>query len=156
MKKRWRADDGERRRGHPDDAVWLWTLYAELLGPVVAAQWGWDESAQRAQFGIHLPARLFTILGVGPERVAAWKINEGEHALRLDMLLVDRRHQGRGIGTSVLRSLKRAARARGKPIELTVIEANPAAAFYERRDFALVSASNGTRLYSWEPRYDTA
>ena len=63
----------------------------------------------------------------------------------LTWMYVHPSHQGRGVGTALLRHLFSYAAAQGvHRIELTVLDGNPARRLYEREGFTLVETKTGT------------
>jgi GNAT superfamily N-acetyltransferase len=100
-------------------------LEASMRESVEAAYGGWDDAEQRTLFSRSFDLASHRILRC-----------DGADA---GVLAVEPRVQRRGIGTSVVRGLLDAARARTCPLELSVLRTNPAAfRFYERLGFQVV------------------
>ena len=146
---RVRTDDTpfELRDATPDDARWLWRLYAELMKPSIDVQWGWVEALQREAFDEHLPWSAFSVVVAGDSRVGACACERQPSRSYLHMLLIETGSQRRGIGTRVLDRLGEEADRAGLPLELSVIEANPAARFYEARGFERIGCGDGSLRY---------
>ena len=149
-----RTDDTpfELRDATADDARWLWRLYAELMKPSIDVQWGWVEELQRDAFDEHLPWSAFSVVVAGGRRVGAYACERQPSRLYLHMLLVESGSQRRDIGTRVLDRLGGEADRVGLPLELSVIEANPATRFYEARGFERVGCGDGFLRYQRSAR----
>ena len=144
-----RSDDApfELRDATPADARWLWHLYAELMKPSIDVQWGWVEELQREAFDERLPWSAFSVVVAGGRRVGAYACEREPNRLYLHMLLVEVGSRRRGIGTRVLDRLGEEADRADLPLELSVIEANPAARFYETRGFERIGRGDGFLRY---------
>ncbi|HSS83819.1 MAG TPA: GNAT family N-acetyltransferase [Reyranella sp.] len=62
-----------------------------------------------------------------------FRISEGE--IKIDSFYLDRRHQNRGLGATILKVLLAEADAQGLPVRLEVLRGSPADRFYERHGF---------------------
>jgi ribosomal protein S18 acetylase RimI-like enzyme len=129
-----------RERGATDaDYDALWRLHADSMRDYVAATYGWVEAEQERYFREHWAGRRAQRLLVEGDAIVAVFIIEtraAEHFLTL--MEVAPSHQGRGLGSALVRRFLDGAAAAGLPARLTVMKANPRArSLYERLGFAV-------------------
>ena len=121
-----------------DDMAFLFALHEDAFGPYVDQIWGWDDDEQRAYLTGHLvPGRVRVIVVDG---VDAGRLDVEEHDDEVFLALIELRpeHQGRDIGSHIIREL--IARADGKPVTLSVLGVNDRAyQLYRRLGFTEVS-----------------
>jgi ribosomal protein S18 acetylase RimI-like enzyme len=99
---------------------------------------GWDDAFQDARFrGKFVLAEVRVIVADGKE-AGYLQVAAGKDAVELKELHIDAAFQNRGIGSEVMRALVAEARQMAKPISVSVVEFNPACAFYERAGFRVV------------------
>jgi GNAT superfamily N-acetyltransferase len=79
-------------------------LYFEGMADIITTL-GLDEAKQRASFGTQWRMTEVQIVAVAGEEIGWLQVAAESGALFLGALYVDRRFQGRGIGTRVLRIL---------------------------------------------------
>lgn len=115
------------------DSEYCFQLHKAAMGAYITAIWGWDEQIQR-----DFHARAFT-----PDR---WQIITAD-GTEVGMLDVEHRptdiylarielhpdHQGRGIGSQLIRSLLHQARQQGQDLTLDVLVVNQRAQALYRR-----------------------
>jgi ribosomal protein S18 acetylase RimI-like enzyme len=98
--------------------------------------WGWDEAEQEGFFLRRFDPDRWQVVQVGDEDVGVLIVEESAEQIFLSELQIRPEWQGRGIGTSIVRSLMERAAAAGKPLTLRVLHVNPRAkALYERLGF---------------------
>ncbi len=78
-------------------------------------------------------------------------VAEEPDAVMLEKLYVLPTHQGRGVGTLLLRGLIESAHASGKPIRLRVLRVNPARQLYERNGFKVDRSTDERHFMSYWP-----
>jgi len=121
-----------------DDAAFFFALHKDSLGPYVDQIWGWDDDEQRTYLTGHLVldcARVIVVDGVDAGRL---DVDERDDEIFLALIELAPEHQGRGIGSRLIREL--IARADGKPVTLSVLGVNDRAyQLYRRLGFAEVS-----------------
>lgn len=113
-----------------------WAIQREAFRELVTATWGgWtDEMVQKCADAWD-PVRT-RLMEDGSELVGWVRVEHHPDHDWLDLVVVDPRHQGRGIGTEVLRVLLAEAETRRVPLWLSVYRSNPARRLYARLGFA--------------------
>jgi GNAT superfamily N-acetyltransferase len=127
-----------------EDVAFAFGALRETLRDAVAATWGaWDEARQRALFAPSFDVRTHRILVSAGEDAGVLATESLVHCIHLARLLLLPAWQRRGIGARVVRAVVAAAHARGVPVEVTVLHANPGARrFYERLGFSAVGETS--------------
>lgn len=122
------------------DLAFAFTLYRDLMYELtVELTQGWNEAGQRSTVATGIAGGAVQIVRVDGAEVGWIQVNDGEDALELGQMYLERAWQGRGLGSALVAEVKRRARAAGKPVRLSVIHNNPRArALYERLGFVEV------------------
>ena len=88
------------------DYGFLWWLHAATMRDYVEAIWGWDEAFQRQYFRDRFdPARIEIVERAG-EAIGYLSVERHEDAIFLGVIEIAPDHQGRGIGTGLIRDLQ--------------------------------------------------
>lgn len=95
----------------------------------------WDEAQQRAHLADDMAATPYEILLEGARPVGAIALAHHDDHDFLDDIMIAPPDQNRGLGTRVMRELMTAARGRGLPLRLSVLDGNRVRALYERLGF---------------------
>jgi ribosomal protein S18 acetylase RimI-like enzyme len=95
----------------------------------------WDEAKQRARMDYKLRELRFRIIEQGGRAVGAVATSEHEDHVFLHEMMILPEHQNRGLGSLVLESELRDARALGKPLRLHTARLNRAQELYKRHGF---------------------
>lgn len=133
-----------------EDFEFLWQLHRSELKPYVEKIWGWDEAWQKRYFRDHFDPTHQRIVMEGDARIGTIKVEEREGAIFLAYIVICRSYQGDGRGTALIREVMERARTAGLPVELKVLNGNPARKLYERLGFE-VTRSEETHLWmKWE------
>lgn len=122
------------------DLPFLFSLRQATMTPHFARQGialSDDEQRQRAEFRLDAAS----VLLVDGEPVGLMKVLRDGSDWTLEQFQIAPSHQGRGLGTGVLRALIEESRASGAGLRLSVLKKNPAAHLYERLGFRTVSES---------------
>jgi ribosomal protein S18 acetylase RimI-like enzyme len=123
-----------------DDAEFFFTLHKGSLGPYVDQIWGWDDEDQRAYLAGHLVLERVRVIVVDGVDVGRLDVEEHDDEVFLALIELAPDHQGRGIGSRLIRELLDRAGADGKRVTLSVLEVNPRAyQLYRRLGFTEVS-----------------
>lgn len=121
-----------------DDAEFFFSLHKCALGPYVDQVWGWDDDEQRALLTGRLVldrVRVIVVDGVDAGRL---DVEERDDEVFLALIELTPEHQGRGIGSRLVREL--IDHADGKSVTLSVLGVNDRAQrLYRRLGFTEVS-----------------
>ena len=114
---------------------------------VVVRQFGeWDEDTQDAHFEEKWERAGFEVVEVRGRRVGAiWTIDDGDYLWLREVFLLPA-HQGRGIGSQLVRQELANARRLRKPLRLRVLRENRARALFERLG---LSVCGETETHHW-------
>ena len=123
------------RQGTNEDKDWLYQLYCSTMRMYVELTWGWDEEFQRHGFQTNLHPTKFRIVVIGQDSEGAYLVNEEDDHYWIEMLLVSKKVQRKGLGSAIIKELQAESVRTGKPLRLSVIKANPAKEFYRRLGF---------------------
>ncbi|WP_328451362.1 GNAT family N-acetyltransferase [Amycolatopsis sp. NBC_00438] len=124
------------RQPRSGDDEFCFQLHRSALGEYVEAIWGWDEPAQRAYHEKSFDAARTQIITVDGRDAGALVVDDTGPDVVLGRIELEPHHQGRGIGTHVVRALAAEAASRGRDVVLEVLDVNTRArAFYERLGF---------------------
>ena len=126
-----------RRRPATDaDVDFLFALRESSYRTIVEATFGpWLEDQQRLFLANDMAETAYEIVEADGTPIGAIAVAaHADHDLLEDIMIVPS-HQGRGIGTAVMRELMDAARARAVSLRLSVLDANRARALYDRLGF---------------------
>lgn len=130
------ATDWSLRPATAADRDFLLSLNRAAFRDAVARVWGWDEEEQIAYFDARFDPGRRQIVQVDGVDAGEVSIEERPTEIYLGRIAILPAWQGRGIGTSIVRSLLDRAAASGKAVVLEVLHENPrAAALYERLGF---------------------
>lgn len=135
------------------DGAALFAIHEAAIRPYVEQVWGWDDADQRVRFGEFLrssASRLRWIV-VDGERVGFldWSM-ERDHVFIGNIELVPA-HQGRGIGSRVVRDVVAQAAERGLPTRLQVLRVNNRARqLYARLGFVTTGTTETHVLMEWQ------
>jgi ribosomal protein S18 acetylase RimI-like enzyme len=132
------------RPARGDDYEALFRLHVASMRDYVAATYGWNDQVQESMFRDHWARDRpgLRVLLDRDEIVAAYRVDRRAFEIYLGSIEVAPPHQGKGIGTAVIRALLAEARAARKRLVLHVMKANPRAlALYVRLGFTTVDES---------------
>lgn len=104
----------------------------------VEKTWGeWNEAATRSQISEDILHKRLSIIEVRNEQVGILRIDEFSTHIEIDQLFLLPQHQGKGVGTSLVRDELARAAVKNISVRLWVLRVNPARAFYERLGFSV-------------------
>ncbi|MGW0082269.1 GNAT family N-acetyltransferase [Streptomyces sp. NPDC003393] len=115
------------------DSEYCFELHKAAMGAYVKAIWGWDEQIQR-----DFHARVFTpqrwqIITADDTDVGMLHFEHRVTDIYLARIEIHPDHQGRGIGSRLIRGLLQQARRQGRDLTLDVLVVNQRAqALYQR------------------------
>lgn len=120
------------------DSEYCYLVHELAMRPYVEAIWGWDESVQRDLHERSFDPAAGRIIMVDGHDAGYLAVEDRPAEIYLGRIELHPDHQGRGIGSTIVRQL--IARAGDKPVFLDVLSVNRrAAALYERLGFREVS-----------------
>ena len=120
-----------------NDKSWLYQLYCSQMRQVIEQAIGWDEQAQSKRFEKSYRIESFDIIYQKGLRVGSLYRSTKTQHLHLSLLLIDKPHQNKGLGSSVIGYLKEQCVAEGKVLTLSVFKNNPATNLYQRLGFKI-------------------
>lgn len=110
-----------------EDRVFLFELNRAAMGPYVEATWGWNEDEQVAYFDAHFEPSQREVIQVEAADVGVLAVEETPDEIYLATIALLPDWQGKGIGSSILRSLLARGAASGRAVTLQVLQCNPRA-----------------------------
>lgn len=139
-----------------EDEAFLFELYASTREEEISA-WGWDEAQKQAFLGLQFRGQQqhyrlayegadHHIIMIDSQSAGRLMVLRTEKEIRLVDISLLFEHQGKGIGTVLIRDLQREASESGKPVRLHVERFNRAARFYERLGFVVIE-DRGTHFF---------
>ncbi|HSM55082.1 MAG TPA: GNAT family N-acetyltransferase [Candidatus Sulfomarinibacteraceae bacterium] len=135
-----------------DDYHFLYALHCATIRDAVEATWGWDDAFQEAYFRERWDPAARQVVVVGGEDVGVLALEERDGNLFLALIEIAPPHQGRGLGTAIIRDLQEKARRQNRALALHVLKANRAARrLYQRLGFQTVEEREERFVMRWEP-----
>jgi ribosomal protein S18 acetylase RimI-like enzyme len=137
------------------DKAWAYALKSEAYREVVERQFGpWDEDLQRRLFDERWDPAISQLVIIDGERAGLLALEDRGGQLWLDEIQIAQPWRGRGIGTTILVDVIRAAQAAGKAIGLQVLTENRRAmALYRRLGFEAVGETATHVVMRLEPHH---
>ncbi len=135
------------------DRELLRSLHHACFRRWVEPVWGWDEADQDRRFDAAFTTTSRVIVELAGEPVGTLRTSRGR-GLVVDDIEVEPGHQGRGIGTRLLRRVLAEADREGVPVRLRVLRASRARRLYERLGFAVEGSTDTHLLMVREARED--
>ncbi|MBY8876117.1 GNAT family N-acetyltransferase [Actinacidiphila acidipaludis] len=121
------------RPATPADDEYLFQLHKAALGDYVAQIWGWDEEVQRAFHERLFDPGRWQIITVDGADAGMIDVDHGPAGPYLGRIEIHPDHQGRGIGSRLIRELVEQARGHGQDLTLDVLAVNHRAQALYRR-----------------------
>lgn len=139
------------RKARDEDREFLWALHTAAMRSHVERIWGWDEADQRERFlaGFDPTGRQIIELDGAP--IGVWHVERHPDRVFLSGVEIMPAHQGRGIGSGLVRALQREAEDEGLPVELQVLLGNPAVRLYARLGFRETERTETHVRMAWDP-----
>ncbi len=141
--------DFKTRQGVIADKKWLYKLYCSTMRAYIEQTWGWDEEFQRKGFQTNLHPTKFRIVIVNDNDVGAYLVNEENNHYWLEMLLVCKKMQGKGLGTAIIKKIQAQSEKNDKPLKLSVLKVNPAKEFYSSLGFCVCDQDESFFKMKW-------
>jgi GNAT superfamily N-acetyltransferase len=123
------------------------------MGAYVVEQFGpWVDADHRRQLAETLQPELHFIVTQQGLDVALLSHERCATHWQLHKLFIAPEHQGRGLGTALVRWLQQQAQGLALPVRLRLLRVNPAKRLYERLGFAVVDEAPERFFMEWRPR----
>ena len=133
------------RPATPADTEFCYQLHKAAMGGYITALWGWDEQVQRAFHERAFNPRRWQVVTAGRADIGILDVDYRPGEIYLSRIEIGPGHQGRGIGSRIIRALLEEAQRKGQDLVLDVLTVNRRArALYERLGLAEV-ARHGDR-----------
>ncbi|MGE2717250.1 GNAT family N-acetyltransferase [Mycolicibacterium litorale] len=121
------------RPATPDDFEFFFELHRQTLGPYVDRVWGWIDEDQRAYLQRTIDIDTTRVVVVDGADAGRLNIDHRDGDVYIGLIEIAPRHQGCGIGGSLIRRVLDAAFAEGKGVRLHVLAVNEGAGRLYRR-----------------------
>lgn len=126
------------RPARDGDYAFAERLYVESMQPLLSRLDAWDEADVLAKFREYYNRDDVRIIAVDSRDVGFLHACKEADGVTIAQIHIEAAYRSRGIGTQVIQAVLNAARARKKPVTLSVVRHNPAQALYERLGFQIV------------------
>ncbi|MGN8025905.1 GNAT family N-acetyltransferase [Microbacterium sp. 22242] len=124
------------RSAVPDDLDAIAALKERVLRRDLEPLVGWDPDRSRARVAEHFSTAHTRMVLVDGRLAGTITLRDADEALWLEMFYLDEAHQGRGIGSAILRAVLSAA-PDDRPLRLQVLVGSAARRLYERHGFVV-------------------
>ena len=139
----------ELRPAGDGDRAFLWEVHRTALRPPVEATWGWDEAVQKRHFDEHFDTSGVSIVVIdGADAGYVCLLPRDDHLFLSNIALL-LRHQGKGLGTRLIRMVLAQGLWKRLPVRLQVLKTNRARALYERLGFSQSGETETHFLMEW-------
>lgn len=139
------------RPASEDDQAFVLECFLRAMRPSLSAWRGeWDEARERARFVDALDLHRTTVIEADERAVGFVMIVELPRVLQVHTIAIAPEHQGRGIGSEIVRDLVDIGRQTGRDVVLSVLKSNPRAeTLYVRLGFCVVEETDSYRHLRW-------
>jgi ribosomal protein S18 acetylase RimI-like enzyme len=121
------------RPAAPADSEFCFQLHKAAMGAYITAIWGWDEQRQRSFHARSFSPGRWQIITADGADIGMLDVGYRPGEIYLSRIELHPGHQGRGIGTSLVRALIDEAGQNGQDLVLDVLTVNHRAqALYQR------------------------
>jgi GNAT superfamily N-acetyltransferase len=135
------------------DGEFAYEVVCRAIRPYVEQTFGvWQEAQVRNMLANNIGAGVTKIVSVEVKPVGILSAKELEDHIQLEQLFLLPEHQGKGIGTDLVREILLRAKQLEVPVRLRVLRVNPAKRLYERMGF-FVTAEEPARFYMQSAPY---
>jgi GNAT superfamily N-acetyltransferase len=137
------------------DTPFLRRLHHRVYREVVTRQFGvWDEAEQDDWFEKGLAEADFHLVEENEEVIGTIALKDSPDCVHLVELQILPEHQGRGLGSALLRDQIEQAQRLRRPIALRVLLENRARSLYLRHGFVTTGQTDTHYLMEWSPHED--
>jgi GNAT superfamily N-acetyltransferase len=136
----------ELRPATSKDFSFAKTLYMASMQPLLSALDAWDEAKSNATFRDYFKLEEVRIIAVNGVDIGWIQVSETNGEVHLDQLHLVEPFRDLGIGTRLIKKTQAEARRKERPLCLSFVRGNRAAALYERLGFKHVG-SDVTKIH---------
>ena len=111
------------------------------MGPHIVRRWGWDEAFQRELHQRRFAEKPFFQIRKGGQSLGTLSFQIASDHVRLGEFYLFPAHQGRGVGSAVLRHCLALADQCSMPVRLEHLHWNPVSSLYRRHGFLEIGRS---------------
>ena len=130
------------RNAEAFDVEFIYRVVETTMRTYVEQIWGsFSEDYNRKNVAELLGAGIYSVIQVEGQDIGALAVERHPTHIQLTQIYIVPSHQGRGIGTLLVRELSREARESRRPLRLRVLSGNPARKLYEREGFQVTSVT---------------
>ena len=137
----------ELQRALRTDSSFIEEVHVAALGPVALVGYGWPAIRLRDQFRSEIDLATCYVISIDGRRAGYISIEDRDSFWYIDAIALERRYQGKGIGTLVLRDVLTEAGSR--PVRLNVLHVNRARSLYERLGFRVIRRDEQRQIMEW-------
>lgn len=131
------------RKATADDREFAYRTKKAAFRKYVEQVWGWDEQQQRQLHDRRFASQDFRVIQLSEIDVGIVAMVQEPDCVKLNQLLILPEHQGRGIGSAIMKRIIEDATAFELPVRLQVLKVNSRAiAFFQRLSFQNVGDSD--------------
>lgn len=112
------------------------------MGPHIIRRWGWDEAFQRDVHQRRFEEKPFFQIRKSRQPIGTLSFQVAPDHVRFGEFYIFPAHQGRGLGSAVLRHCLAVADQRGLPVRLEHLHWNPVGSLYRRHGFVETGRSD--------------
>ncbi|MHC3467391.1 GNAT family N-acetyltransferase [Streptomyces sp. 7R007] len=131
--------DWTLRPGDPADVEALVELRATVMRPDLERLGRYDEHRVRQRLRDAFSPQHTSVVMAGGDLAGCVTVRPVEDRLWLEHFYLAPRHQGRGLGSAVLRTVLERSDAQNTTVALSVLRGSPARRLYERHGFVVES-----------------
>jgi GNAT superfamily N-acetyltransferase len=112
----------------------------------------WDEAQQDEYFRRSFDPDHLQVVEMEGENVGVLRVERRPDELFLHDIQILGSHQGKGLGSALIRDIQAEARERGLPVALRVLRESRARTLYEQLGFVITGEGAIDYLMAWWPR----
>lgn len=112
------------RDSNENDIEFILNLRRKTIKPYVEAIWGWDETFQTKDFLENFQPELNKIVTYGGHDIGVLERYESEFVVNISEIHIEPAYQGKGIGSSILKTVIEQAREMNKTVKLGAFKKN--------------------------------
>jgi len=142
--------DFQLRPATETDFGFVRVLYMASMKPLLVAIGAWDEAKAEASFSEYFKLNEVRIITLNGADIGWIQVSEANGEVHLDQLHLSQPFRDLGIGTRLIERTKEEARKQNRPVRLSFVRGNRAAALYERLGFRIVDTDQTKIHMQWD------